>query len=139
MILKYGLKIIINNYMKTFKEYLTERVYIDQLERIEHSINQKAGHFNIRFRLAGNHFFDRINTDRNKIEITPNYIEKIFEKLLVRYGKLLITMREGSEFILKDASSNVVVPIVVKPNNIFAAKTIMQKANFYTRDKTLRV
>jgi len=88
------------------------------------------------------HFIERLRTRDSAI--TGRELADLFKKEAQRWGKPIAAMGANSEAVLKDLSSDVNVPFVLKWDRVnsefdLVAKTVMKKRNFYTPDREFRV
>jgi uncharacterized FlaG/YvyC family protein len=92
----------------------------------------------------GKHFFDRLNHERNKKQITISELEALFTKTYKKYKEVLSKAKIDWEAVLKDLNTDINIPFVInydKKDNelILLSKTIMRKKDFKSPDKILPV
>ena len=88
------------------------------------------------------HFIERLHTRDEAI--TARELAMLFKKEAQRWGKPIAQMDPNSEAVLKDMSSDVNVPFVLKWDRVhrefdLVAKTVMQKPDFKTPDREFTV
>ena len=83
---------------------------------------------------------DRLNDERNGKQISVAELVRIFKKEYEKYGKQISGIRDDGEAVLRDLTTAVNLPFIVrdgwKPEDdkILMAKTIMRKKGFRTPD-----
>ena len=85
------------------------------------------------------HFVDRLNDPRNSPEIKVAELQKFFKKIQRNKGKN-IRNNPDVEAVLKDMSTNLNLPVVIKTRGdefIVTNKTIMRKKDFKTTSKVI--
>ena len=88
------------------------------------------------------HFLDRLNDDRNRKPISISELGMLFAKEYRKWGNVISRMPVSAEAVMKDLSSEINVPFVLKKDGDekdLVAKTIMRKKNFRTSNKMLPV
>jgi len=89
------------------------------------------------------HFFERVNDARNGKPITCGEIIALFNKEFHKNGKIIASMKVDDEGVLKDTTTHLNAPIVIKYNKIdgmqMMTKSIMRKTNFIVQGRELRV
>ena len=86
------------------------------------------------------HFIDRLNDPRNNPEIKIAELQRFFKKIQRAKGQN-IRNNPDVELVLKDMSSNLNLPVVIKKRgDSFEVinKTIMRKPDFKTTSKVIR-
>ena len=143
--------------MKTFLTYVDENAYgysfgamkpiidlnakfsqkdVDNIEKFADRILKK---YNIDIEFT-RHFVDRLNDPRNNPEIKVAELQRFFKKIQRAKGQN-IKSNPDVELVLKDMSSNLNLPVVIKFNNNqfqVVNKTIMRKPDFKTTSKIVR-
>lgn len=80
------------------------------------------------------HFFERINDERNKKQITGVELVDLFAKLYKKHGRRVAKFGPDVEAIVKDMMTDINMPFVLKQGRNgmleLVAKTIMRKKNF---------
>ena len=117
------------------KENVSQRE-INDLEKFADRILKKYG-VDIEFT---KHFVDRLNDPRNTPEIKVSELQKFFKKIQRNKAKNIIN-NPDTEAVLKDMSTNLNLPVVIKTKgNDFEVtnKTIMRKQNFSTPNKLIK-
>ena len=85
------------------------------------------------------HFVDRLNDPRNSPEIKVAELQRFFKKIQKNKGKN-IRNNPDVEAVLKDMSTNLNLPVVIKTRGdefIVTNKTIMRKKDFKTTSKVI--
>ena len=90
------------------------------------------------------HFFDRVNDPRNEQQITLTELGRLFVKEYNKWGKQIAKLTPKSQALLKDFSSNINIPFVIRWDSEsheldLVAKTIMRKKNFKHSDREFAV
>ena len=117
------------------KEDVTQRE-INDLEKFADRILKKYG-VDIEFT---RHFVDRMNDTRNSPAIKVSELQKFFKKIQ-RNKATNIVNNPDIEAVLKDMSTNLNLPVIIKKKgNEFEVtnKTIMRKPNFSTTNKVFK-
>ena len=111
---------------------------LDALEKAADRVFAKLG-IDIEFT---RHFIDRVNDERNRKQITIRELGNLLAKEYQRWGKTIGNMPVSAEAVMKDLSSAINIPFVMKKDGNekdLVAKTVMRKKDFKTPDKTLPV
>jgi len=85
---------------------------------------------------------DRVNDARNIKPISPAELIKIYRQIYKKYGKPISRLTSGVNILLKDMSTDINVPVVLRWNGKeleMIAKTIMRKKNFKSSTKKYAV
>ena len=85
------------------------------------------------------HFVDRLNDPRNSPEIKVAELQKFFKKIQRNKGRN-IRNNPDVEAVLKDMSTNLNLPVVIKTRGdefVVTNKTIMRKKDFKTTSKVI--
>jgi hypothetical protein len=90
------------------------------------------------------HFLERVNDDRNGKQITVVELAKLFRDQYAKNGKKIAQLGPDAEAILKDMTTNINVPFVLKwdSNNQeldLVSKTVMRKKDFKSPDKSFPI
>ena len=90
------------------------------------------------------HWKDRVNDARNKRQITAEEILKLFNEAYKVYGKKIAQQGPDFEGVLRDISTDLNIPFVLKWDRDneeldLVAKTIMRKDRFATDDPEFKV
>ena len=88
------------------------------------------------------HFHDRVNDERNKKPISTAELIRIYREIYKKYGKPISNLSSGVEILLKDMSTDINVPVVLRWDGKeldMIAKTVMRKKNFKSRTKKYSV
>ena len=109
---------------------------VDNLEKFADRILKK---YNIDVEFT-RHFVDRLNDPRNSPEIKVAELQRFFKKIQRNKGTN-IKNNPDVEAVLKDMSTNLNLPVVIKTKGDefeITNKTIMRKKNFKTTSKIIR-
>ena len=109
---------------------------IDQLEKYADRIFKSVG-IDVNFT---RHFVDRANDARNKKDITPSELTRLFKQSYKKYGKKIAALGADAEAVINDMKTDINMPFVLKKDGDeldLVAKTIMRKKNFMTSDPKL--
>tara|TARA_B000000557_G_C20641358_1_gene386500 strand:- start:157 stop:696 length:540 start_codon:yes stop_codon:yes gene_type:complete len=89
------------------------------------------------------HFVDRVNDERNKKQISPAELVRIFNKTYQKFGKAIARLGPDAEAVMKDMKTDINMPFVLNLTKggmlELIAKTVMRKKNFKTSNKTFPV
>jgi len=90
------------------------------------------------------HFLDRVNDERNKKQITPAELTRLFKQTYQTHGKKIPQLGPDAEAVIKDMQTDINMPFVLKWDKNtqefeLVAKTIMRKKNFKTPNPELSV
>ncbi len=122
-------------------------ISVNQLRSIESYADSLFKEFGIDVELQdaqNSHFYFRLNDRRNNPPISFIELRDIFRKAAKKYGQMLATKYDGFSAVLKDMASNINIPFMIsidKKNKEIdlIPKTIMRKANFLNREKSLHL
>jgi len=106
---------------------------LDQVERFAENLWSKLG-IEVDFT---RHFIERVNDERNGRQITTAELVRLFKKEYEIYGKSIRKLNDQDEAILKDLTTEINLPFIIKDTNSgkkLVAKTIMRKPNFRSPD-----
>ena len=109
---------------------------VDDIEKFADRILKKYG-IDVEFT---RHFVDRLNDPRNNPEIKVTELQRFFKKIQRAKGQNIIK-NPDTEAVLKDMSSNLNLPVVIKKKGDsfeVVNKTIMRKPDFKTTSKIIR-
>lgn len=122
--------------------YMTEKTItrsdLAQIEKYADKLFAKVG-IDVEFT---RHFLDRVNDERNKKQITPAELTRIFKQIYSKHGKPIARLGPDAEAVMKDMRTDINMPFVLKlaGNELeLVAKTIMRKKDFKTSNKTFAV
>jgi len=122
--------------------YMTEKTItrsdLAQIEKYADKLFAKVG-IDVEFT---KHFLDRVNDERNKKQITPAELTRIFKQIYSKHGKPIARLGPDAEAVMKDMRTDINMPFVLKlaGNELeLVAKTIMRKKDFKTSNKTFAV
>lgn len=88
------------------------------------------------------HFIERVNDPRNKKQITVGELATLYQKEFKKYGNQLAKIKPESEAVLKDMSSDINLPVVmkwIKGDLVLRGKTIMRKKDFHAHGPEYKV
>jgi hypothetical protein len=123
--------------MIKLKDLLLEDISMSQLNQVETHLDKIWAKVGIDVEFT-RHFHDRVNDARNGKPINTAELLRIYKQIYKRYGKPISQLSKGTEILLKDMSTDINVPVVLRWNGReleMIAKTVMRKKNFKTRTK----
>lgn len=126
---------------KAANKITSEKVSAPQLNALEKVIDRVFSKIGIDVEFT-NHFIQRVNDARNERDITVQDLGQLFAKEYKRWGKTIADLNSNAEAVMKDLSTDVNVPFVIKKqgdNLQLIAKTVMAKKNFKTTNKQFPV
>ena len=123
--------------------YLLERFVtssdLKQVEKYADRIFAKVG-IDVEFT---RHFIDRVNDERNRKQISPAELVRLFNKTYQKHGKTIARLGPDAQAVINDMQTNLNMPFVLKLDRNgmleLIAKTIMRKKDFKTPNKKLTV
>jgi len=86
------------------------------------------------------HFLDRVNDSRNKKQITPAELVRLFKQSYKKYGKKISKLGAEAQAVINDMRTDINMPFVLEPkgNELeLIAKTVMRKKDFKTSNPKL--
>ena len=86
------------------------------------------------------HFIDRANDARNKKDITPAELTRLFKQSYKRFGKKIAALGPDAQAVINDMKTDINMPFVLKKDGNeldLVAKTVMRKKNFMTSNPKL--
>ena len=104
---------------------------LNQVEKFADRLFAKVG-IDVEFT---RHFMDRVNDARNKKDITPSELTRLFKQSYSKYGKKIAQLGPDAEAVINDMKTNINMPFVLnlKGNELeLVAKTVMRKKDFKT-------
>ncbi len=123
--------------MIKLKDLIKEEVSMSQLNQVEKYLDKIWAKVGIDVEFT-RHFHDRVNDERNKKPINTAELIRIYREIYKKYGKQISQLSNGVELLLKDMSTDINVPVVLKWDGKefdMIAKTVMRKKNFKSRTK----
>ena len=122
---------------------LTEEVTQQQLDALEKYADKLFAKVGIDVNFT-KHFIDRVNDERNKKPISIAELVRLFKQEYKRWAKPIAQMGPDAEAVMKDMTTDVNLPFVLKwdkANNELdlVAKTVMRKQDFKTPDREFPV
>jgi hypothetical protein len=123
--------------MIKLRDLLLEAVSQGELNQVEKYLDKIWGSVGIDVEFT-RHFMDRVNDARNGKPINPAELIKIYRQIYKKYGKPISQIPNGVNILLKDMSTDINVPVVLRWNGKeleMIAKTIMRKKNFKSSTK----
>ena len=81
------------------------------------------------------HFIDRANDARNKKDITPAELTRLFKQSYKKFGKKIASLGADAQAVINDMRTDINMPFVLKKDGDeldLVAKTIMRKKDFKT-------
>ena len=116
---------------------------VENMEGLERALDRlfKAIGIDIEFT---KHFFDRVNDERNKRQITVKELAQLYAKEFQKWGKVLAKLTPRSEAVLKDLNSDINIPFVMRWDRQskeldLIAKTVLRKKGFSSKDREFPV
>jgi len=127
--------------MKTFSQYIFERVSKSDLDQIEKYADKLFAAVGIDVEFT-RHFLDRVNDERNKKPINQAELVRLFRLTYKKHGKKIGNMNPNAQAVIHDMETDVNMPFVLnlrKGMLDLVAKTVMRKKDFKTSNQKLRV
>ena len=127
--------------MIKLKDLIKEDISMSQLDVVEKHLDKIWAKVGIDVEFT-RHFHDRVNDARNGKPINTAELLRIYKQIYKRYGKPISQLSKGTEILLKDMSTDINVPVVLRWNGReleMIAKTVMRKKNFKSRTKKYAV
>ena len=124
---------------KSIREQISQGE-LNQIERFADRLFAKVG-IDVEFT---RHFIDRVNDARNKKDITPAELTRLFKQTYNKHGKKIPQLGPDAEAVLKDMQTDINMPFVLKYDRRtqefeLIAKTVMRKKGFKTTSDVLSV
>ena len=123
--------------MIKLKDLIKEDISMSQLDVVEKHLDKIWAKVGIDVEFT-RHFHDRVNDARNGKPINTAELLRIYKQIYKRYGKPISKLSKGTEILLKDMSTDINVPVVLRWNGReleMIAKTVMRKKNFKSRTR----
>ena len=123
--------------MIKLKDLIKEDISMSQLDVVEKHLDKIWAKVGIDVEFT-RHFHDRVNDARNGKPINTAELLRIYKQIYKRYGKPISQLSKGTEILLKDMSTDINVPVVLRWNGReleMIAKTVMRKKNFKSRTR----
>ena len=127
--------------MKTFSQYISERVSKSDLDQIEKYADKLFAAVGIDIEFT-RHFLDRVNDARNKKPINSAELLRLFRLTYKKHGKKIASLGPDAQAVIQDMETDVNMPFVLnlkKDMLDLVAKTVMRKKDFKTSNQKLRV
>ena len=127
--------------MIKLKDLIKEDISMSQINQVEKHLDKIWAKVGIDVEFT-RHFHDRVNDERNKKPISTAELIRIYREIYKKYGKPISKLSRGTEILLKDMSTDINVPVVLKWDGKeldMIAKTVMRKKNFKSRTKKYAV
>ena len=123
----------------TIKENKSDDITKKQLNDIEKYADRifRAVGIDVEFT---RHFLDRVNDSRNKKQITPAELIRLFKQSYKKYGKKISKLGAEAQAVINDMRTDINMPFVLEPkgNELeLIAKTVMRKKDFKTSNPKL--
>ena len=124
---------------KSIRENISQQE-LDQIEKFADRLFAKVG-IDVEFT---RHFIDRVNDARNKKDITPAELTRLFKQTYNKHGKKIPQLGPDAEGVLKGMRTDINMPFVLKWDKQsqefeLIAKTVMRKKGFKTTSDVLSV
>lgn len=119
-----------------------------QLQRLEQYADSLFFRFGIdidfKTMTKDSHFYQRLNDPRNHPEISADEVRQLFKKVSQKHGEILSKANSGAEGVLKDMTSDINIPFIIKWDKEhreldLIPKTIMRKKDFSTSSPVFQV
>jgi len=84
------------------------------------------------------HFLDRVNDARNKRQITPAELTRLFKQSYKKYGRTISKLGPAAQAVINDMRTDINMPFVLEPKGDqleLVAKTVMRKKGFKTSNQ----
>ena len=123
--------------MIKLRDLIKEDISMSQLDVVEKHLDKIWAKVGIDVEFT-RHFHDRVNDARNGKPINTAELLRIYKQIYKRYGKPISKLSKGTEILLKDMSTDINVPVVLRWNGReleMIAKTVMRKKNFKSRTR----
>ena len=128
--------------MKTFSQYIFEKVSKSDLDQIEKYADKLFASLGIDVEFT-RHFLDRVNDERNKKPINQAELVRLFRLTYKKYGKKISQMNPDAEAVVTDMETDINMPFVINLDKggmlDLVAKTVMRKKDFKTSSQKLKV
>ena len=127
--------------MIKLKNLLVEYISSGQLNQVEKYLDRVWAKVGIDVEFT-RHFHDRVNDARNGKPINTAELLRIYKQVYKKYGKPISKMSKGTELLLKDMTTDINVPVVLRWNGReleMIAKTVMRKKDFKSRTKKFSI
>ena len=121
----------------TYKSY--DDITLNQLNNIEKYADKLFSKVGIDVEFT-RHFLDRVNDARNKRQITPAELTRLFKQSYKKYGKKIATLGPDAQAVINDMRTDINMPFVLEPKGNMLeliAKTVMRKKDFRTTNPKL--
>ena len=122
--------------LRAQKEKEVKKSDIDQLEKYADRLFGAVG-IDVEFT---RHFLDRVNDARNKVQITPSELTRLFRQSYKKFGKRIAKLGPDAEAVITDMKTDINMPFVLnlKGGELeLIAKTVMRKKDFKTQNPKL--
>ena len=127
--------------MKTFSQYISERVSKSDLDQIEKYADKLFAAVGIDVEFT-RHLLDRVNDERNKKPINQAELVRLFRLTYKKHGKKISQMNPDAQDVIHDMETDVNMPFVLnlkKDMLDLVSKTVMRKKDFKTSKQKFRV
>jgi hypothetical protein len=117
-------------------EILSEDIGSTELNQVEVFVDRLWSKLGIDVEFT-RHFLERLNDERNGKPISAAELIRLFKKEYESYGDQIRKMDDRSEAVMKDLTTQLNLPFVIKDTNdgkTLVAKTVMRKPNFSSPD-----
>ena len=122
--------------LRAQKQKEVKKSDIDQLERYADRLFGSVG-IDVEFT---RHFLDRVNDARNKVQITPSELTRLFKQSYKKFGKRIAKLGPDAQAVITDMKTDINMPFVLnlKGGELeLVAKTVMRKKDFKTPNTKL--
>jgi hypothetical protein len=117
-------------------EILSEDIGSTELNQVEVFVDRLWSKLGIDVEFT-RHFLERLNDEGNGKPISAAELIRLFKKEYESYGDQIRKMDDRSEAVMKDLTTQLNLPFVIKDTNdgkTLVAKTVMRKPNFSSPD-----
>lgn len=114
----------------------------DELDQIERYADKLFAKVDVDVEFT-RHFLQRVNDERNRKQITPSELIRLFKQTYQRYGKKIPALGADAQAVIQDMKTDINMPFVLEPDGHggldLISKTIMRKRGFRTSNPTLTI
>ncbi len=130
--------------MKTFKQFITERVTPSGVKDVENYADNKFHPMGVDVKFS-KHSQERMNRKDNEGEITSKDLKRLYKLSHQKHGKRIANMKKDSEAVLQDVETDIHIPFTINPKSNsknkkvdrdMIAKTVMKKKDFKTNSSS---
>ena len=131
------------NWIPTFENFVFEYINRETLKDVERHLDRLFKKIDMDIAFT-DHFYDRLNHERNKTEITTKELIDAFDSTYKEFGPKLVDQGDLYAAVIQDMKSDVNIPFVLKYNPksgdlVLVAKTIMRTPHFFSNEPKIKV